>query len=115
MRLSAFIDANKRKIIQEWVKFASSLLPWAKGLSLDELRDHADELLDAIVTDLETPQTAANQSAKSKGTRPRGRLGVVGRSHASQRAESGLDLDQLVSEYRALRASVLRLWEGGAR
>jgi signal transduction histidine kinase len=40
-----------------------------------------------------------------------GVLGRVGHKHASERLATGFNLDQLVSEYRALRASVLRLWE----
>ena len=32
------------------------------------------------------------------------------KSHAVLRARSGFDINQLASEYRALRASVLRLW-----
>src|SRR4029079_5386762 len=39
-----------------------------------------------------------------------GALASVGHKHASERLKTGFKLDELVSEYRALRASVLRLW-----
>ena len=85
--------------------------PWAKGLSKKDLRDHAEELLSAIVSDMKSSQSRHQQSEKSKGRDVGGALSGVGKRHAIDRLESGLKLDQLVSEYRALRASVLRLWE----
>jgi len=85
--------------------------PWAKGLSKKDLRDHAEELLSAIVSDMKLSQSRHQQSEKSKGREAGGTLSGVGKKHAIDRLESGLTLDQLVSEYRALRASVLRLWE----
>lgn len=39
-------------------------------------------------------------------------MGEVGKVHAALRIESGFKIGQMVAEYRALRASVLRLWEG---
>ena len=35
---------------------------------------------------------------------------TAAQTHAIMRAKSGFDIQQLASEYRALRASVLRLW-----
>jgi signal transduction histidine kinase len=82
-------------------------------MDLAALRDHAAEMLVAIVADLRTPQTDAEQAAKSKGdaappaaTAPETAASV----HGAGRAESGFTLGEMVSEYRALRASVLRLW-----
>jgi len=111
MRLTKFIRENHKKIVEEWVEFAATLVPWAKGMSEKELRDHAVELLTAVASDMEAPQSDTEQSKKSKGRSSGGTLAKVGHKHASQRLASGLNLDQLVSEYRALRASVLRLWE----
>ncbi len=111
MPLTVFIQHNRAKIIADWIKFAATLLPWAEGLTEKELKDHADELLTAVIRDMNSPQSRSEQSEKSKGNSEVGDLGKVGQTHASERLESGLNLDQLVSEYRALRASVLRLWE----
>lgn len=110
MRLTTFIEENHARIIEEWVGFARTLLPWAKGASERVLRDHADELLSALVSDMRAPQSGAEQTEKSQGMAAEGALARVGHKHASQRLNSGFNLDQLVSEYRALRASVLRLW-----
>lgn len=109
--LSEFIQAHRKQIIEEWVTFARTLEPWAKGLTKKALQDHAEELLDAIVSDMQSPQSRQQQSQKSKGRKGAGVLSGVGKKHAIDRLEGGLKLDQLVSEYRALRASVLRLWE----
>jgi len=110
MRLTDFIPQNHEKILEEWVRFASTLLPWAKGMNETELRDHASELLKAVVLDMQAPQTRAEQSEKSQGLADGGALARIGRLHASERLATGFNLDQLVSEYRALRASILRLW-----
>jgi hypothetical protein len=111
IRLSEFIEQHHGQIIDEWAAFARTLLPWSKGLSDKDLRDHAEELLSALVRDMSLPESGAEQSAKSKGHSDEGVLGGVGHKHASERLRTGFTLDQLVAEYRALRASVLRLWE----
>lgn len=111
MRLNEFIQANHKTIIEEWVGFARTLRPWSQGMSDKGLRDHAEELLTAVVSDMKAPQTTRQRSEKSKGNAVDGELAAIGQKHASDRLETGLQLNQLVSEYRALRASVLRLWE----
>lgn len=110
MRLSEFIQKNHETIIAEWVQFATTLLPWAKGMSERALRDHAGELLTAVVSDMKAPQSSEQQADKSQGLAAPGALTSVGQKHAAQRLATGFNLDQLVSEYRALRASILRLW-----
>src|SRR4051794_23364568 len=109
MRLADFIRENHQKILAEWVGFARTLGPWTKDLSERELEDHAGELLTALVVDMQSDQSHREQAEKGKGHADEGVLGHVGRMHASDRLESGVNLNQLVSEYRALRASVLRL------
>ncbi len=111
MQLTSFIEANHQSILKGWVEFAGSMLPWAEGSSEKELLDHAKELLVAVVDDMKSPQTKLRQSAKSKGQTADGTLARVGKKHASDRLESGLSLKQLVSEFRALRTSVLQQWE----
>jgi len=76
------------------------------------LRDHAPQILDAVVKDITTAQTREAQAEKSKGRAPRvpGSPATAAQTHAVLRAQSGCDINQLVAEYRALRASVLRLW-----
>ncbi|HYX31483.1 MAG TPA: sensor histidine kinase [Oligoflexus sp.] len=111
MRLAEFIQTNHTSIIEAWVNFARSMVPWAEGMSETDLQDHARDLLIAVVNDIRKTQTALEQSEKSKGQAEDGKLAQIGQKHASDRLESGLSLKQLVSEYRALRASVLRQWD----
>ena len=62
---------------------------------------------------MRSSQTAVQRTAKSKGQRhPDDTVELNGASelHAVDRLGSGFDLLEVVSEYRALRASVLRLW-----
>lgn len=110
MRLSEFIEQNHEKILEEWVGFARTVHPWSEDATDKDLRDHAKELLTAVVNDMRSPQSGREQSEKSKGRAEDSALGEIGEQHASDRLKSGFRLAQLFAEYRALRASVLRLW-----
>lgn len=116
MRLSAFIMANTEPILRDWVDFARSLGDVTASMNEAELRDHAALILKAVALDLETPQTPAQEIAKAEGVAPpRSEYlpATAATSHGALRAEAGFSLEQMVSEYRALRASVLRLWTSG--
>ena len=67
MRLADFIESNCEPILDEWVEFAKTCGPAAAQLDTTALRDHALQMLQAIVVDLRTPQTGAEAIAKSKG------------------------------------------------
>jgi signal transduction histidine kinase len=69
-------------------------------------------MLTVIAADLKTPQDRLEQSKKSKGQAPASGSTelTAAEKHGTGRAESGFTLDQMVAEYRALRASVIRLW-----
>lgn len=112
MRLADFIEAEMPAILAQWELFASSLLPAAAGLDADALRDHAAQMLKAIAKDLRTAQGSRAQAEKSKGRAPvlPGAEETAAQTHAVLRAGEGFNVRQLVAEYRALRASVLRLW-----
>lgn len=112
MRLADFIETNTEAILSEWVAFAARSGPAGQGMDLDALRDHAVEMLKVIIADLRTPQTDAEQTEKSKGesdTDP-ATPDTAAEVHGAGRAESGFTLAEMVAEYRALRASVIRLW-----
>ena len=114
MRLSEFMLSNREHIIAEWVAFARSSSPTAETMELAILRDHAEQILETIAADLNTGQSKTEQADKSKGKRDaqgqRGADQTAAQTHGAARAESGFSVGQMVSEYRALRASVLRLW-----
>jgi signal transduction histidine kinase len=113
MRLAQFIVANAEPILVAWEEFARTILPGASMNSL-ALRDHAAEILLATVRDMESVETEAQRWDKASGYgdgSPQSiRLNGASEEHAIGRLGSGFDLLQLVSEYRALRASVLSLW-----
>lgn len=112
MRLSDFIVANIDRIVDRWEAFAKTLAPAATHMDRLELRDHAQQILEAIAADLRTSQTREEQTTKSLGLAPQHANAphTAAQTHAILRAGSGFDIKQLTAEYRALRASVLRLW-----
>ena len=82
------------------------------------LRDHAEDILRVTARDMVSSLTTAEQAEKSKGhggggTESAG-LDRASSEHAIARLGSGFNLIEVVSEYRALRASVLRLWAENA-
>jgi signal transduction histidine kinase len=112
MRLSDFIRDNMEELLLEWEAFARTLLPPGKTLGPTGLRDDAESLLRAIALDMELAQSPDQEALKSRGGRFRERSAVPqpARTHAHDRYIIGFDLDQLLAEYRAMRASVIRLW-----
>ena len=112
VRLADFIRGNTGPIVEAWVAFARTRAPARDGMTRLALQDHIVELLTFIAHDLESPQTDHEQAEKSQG---RGDVeGEFTRSaaeiHASLRLADGFNIDQMVSEYRALRASVVKQW-----
>jgi signal transduction histidine kinase len=108
--LSRFIVNNMEPIMQAWEDFARTIEPPALTMDDVELRDHAKQMLEAFATDLGNPQSEHERSAKSKGLGERGPHDTAAETHAEARLLSGYTVVQLVSEYRALRSSVLTLW-----
>jgi hypothetical protein len=45
------------RILAQWEAFAGSLLPAAAGMQSLALRDHAQQILEAVAKDLSTAQT----------------------------------------------------------
>ena len=80
-------------------------------MNIESLRDHADQMLTVIVADLDTPQDKSEQKEKSTGNKPAiDSATTAAEEHGAGRAESGFSVEQMVAEFRALRASVIRLW-----
>lgn len=110
IRLSDFILGNMEPILQAWEDFARTIEPPALTMDDTALRDHAKLMLRAIAHDLTTPQTGIERLAKSQGRAPSAKDDTAAETHAEARLLSGYSVEQLVSEYRALRSSVLHLW-----
>lgn len=111
-RLHEFVRDNLEEILVEWESFARTL-PMTQTMDVPTLRDHAREMLLVIAQDLETPQTAGEAKEKSKGNADASDTEVpttAAQEHGAGRAGSGFTIAHMLSELRALRASVLRLW-----
>lgn len=112
MRLAQFITGNLEPILADWSEFAKTLGPAAQEMDAAQLRDHAALMLADIARDLDTPQSVRAEKAKSKGQTDTPDAGAdsAAQSHGAGRAGDGFTVDEMVAEYRALRASVLRQW-----
>ena len=109
--LADFILANREPILLEWEAFARTCAPASSAMDLTALRDHANEMLTVIAKDLASPQTEAEGVEKSKGASVEATESTTAAEHhGAGRAESGFTIEQMVAEFRALRASVIRLW-----
>jgi signal transduction histidine kinase len=112
MRLGDFILSNLEPILHEWEVFARGI---GAGERLDQLalRDHAPQILQATAKDMKMPQSVSERATKSKGldkSRENDPLDGASDAHAMDRLGLGFDMLEVMSEYRALRASVLQLW-----
>lgn len=112
MRLSRFIEGNIESILTEWECFARSFGTVTDGMSKIALRDHAELILLTVAKDIESAQTETERDSKSRGLQ----ISAVASEtfaaiHGTLRHRDGFDLVQVAAEYRALRATVLRLWK----
>jgi signal transduction histidine kinase len=112
MELAAFIRTKEEAIVAEWEAFAQTYLPSAAHMDRSALRDHIIGLLRFIANDLETHQTERQRSEKAKGQGPKegGSHDSAAETHADLRFTGGFDTVEMISEFRALRASVIKLW-----
>lgn len=110
MRISQFIQSDLEVILAEWERFARSNSPAGSDLTDLVLRNHAKQMLIAIAKDIETQQSSEQQSLKSQGLADKTTTRSAASIHGSQRHRHEFSLVQLGAEFRALRATVLRLW-----
>lgn len=112
MRLSEFIVLHVDRIVDEWEQFAKTITPAAESMDRTALRDHSRSILLAAARDMTKPQSASEQLAKARGEGPEKTpsLDEAGASHGELRHTVGFDLVQMTSEFRHLRACVIRLW-----
>jgi signal transduction histidine kinase len=112
MRLPEFIRSNLPAIVDEWTAFASSLTPVANSMSELQLKDHIQQILIFIADDIASSQSAQEQIKKSHGKSDANGedADTASEIHGGIRHADGFDMVQMVSEYRALRASIIKLW-----
>lgn len=109
MRLADFIRAEMEPILQDWEEFAKTI-HHARHMGKTGLRDHARFMLLEIADDLDAFQSESEQAAKSKGDKPNDGEETWAEVHGGDRQTSGFSVVETVSEFRALRASVVSHW-----
>lgn len=110
-RLARFIREHKDDILAAWEDFAHRL-PSAGSMDVAALRSHASAMLDVIAGDLDTPQSETQRAGKATGA-PDPDLDSTQSAAAKYgvgRASSGFSADEMLAEFRALRASVITRW-----
>lgn len=112
MRLADFILRDMEAILSDWQAFAAGQFPAASSMQALALRDHAQQILEAVARDIRTPQSRDEQVQKSQGhaPQPMDAPQTAAQIHAVLRVRSGFEIVQLTGKYRALRTSVLRRW-----
>lgn len=113
MSLSDFIEANLDGLVDDWTEFAGQLMGHSPPLTVQQLRNSARDLLQKIAVDMRSDQNSVTQRAKSHGEDDGDPANIkkVAQGHANDRLDQGFKLDDVVAEFRALRAAVLRGWQ----
>lgn len=106
--LRQFIQQHMEQILSEWVAFARTLDPGA--MSQSQLRDHAEGILRSVANDIDEAQNEQQRYDKSRGNAEAEAVPSAASVHGGLRQASNFSLLQLSAEFRALRATVLRLW-----
>jgi signal transduction histidine kinase len=107
--LAQFILGNIEPILADWETFARSLPP-GKHMSRRALRDDAKRMLRFVAADMVGDQSEREQAAKGRGEGTPANDDTAAEIHGGLRLTQAFDLAEMVAEFRALRASVLRLW-----
>jgi signal transduction histidine kinase len=111
MKLSHFITTHIDMIVADWEDFARTL-PGGKSMTRLALRDHSREILLAIASGMERPQSDQQRVAQAEDIATASRpAGTPAAEHGALRQMAGFDLVQLFAEFRALRASVMLFWK----
>jgi signal transduction histidine kinase len=113
MRLASFISSNLDLILLDWVAFAKKQVPAARDMGEEALLDHGRNILEEIVRNMARQESERERKLKSEGESEKASISatVPSRIHGRQRERQGFEIGQMVAEYRALRATVLRLWQ----
>ncbi len=107
MQLAEYIRNNTELIISEWESHARHLRP-ARRLTPRQLRDWAAGMLAAMAEHMERTEPEQAQEPEPGGAAPD--LTRTAHAHAMERLSQGFTPNELVSEFGALRATVVRYW-----
>jgi signal transduction histidine kinase len=110
--LSDFIEDNADALATDWRLFAERMAAGEVKPFPTELENPLRKIMLEIAGDMRQQQSVKQRTDKSRGDSPDNTLGLTteARAHAETRLEQGFTLDQMVAEYRALRAYIARRW-----
>jgi len=112
MRLAQFIRSHVPDIVAEWIDFATTLRPFSRSTNPATLRNAIIAMLQSIAD-----ETMKAESPREQFDKARGRVDATAAApsaaweHGLQRLDAGLDINQVVAEFRVLRAVVIRLYQ----
>ena len=110
MRLIQFIEGNVEAILVEWEALARRFIAPSTCDSSEALRDHIAQILMATVRHTAARRAPAGRDGEGEGPPPATDWSYAA-SHGAMRYLMGFSPVQLVSEFGALRATVLGLFE----
>jgi hypothetical protein len=91
MALSDFIRLHTDEIISAFEAFARTMMPPGANMVPSELRDHAQEMLTALIADMDGGQSCGEQSQKSMGMGSAHAMEASGHLHADARIRHGFN------------------------
>ncbi len=111
MRLADFIEANLDELMRDWSAFARQLDLRRTAVSEDALQTSARALLRQLAACLRAdPSPLDSRGACASNAGPASGIARQARVHARSRLRAGFTLNEMVSEYCALRANVVSRW-----
>ena len=75
-------------------------MPPGGDMTEAELRDHAEDILTAVVEDMRMVQTSQEQSHKSQGRGAAKSMEASGRLHADDRIQHGFSFRSVLAEFQ---------------
>jgi signal transduction histidine kinase len=94
-QLASFVRDNKQRLIDRWIEHVRRD-GQADDQSRPQLRDHMPHMIEALAVALETGEVKPDH------------IEEITKTHAGTRVEQQYDLQELIDDYRILRAVVLR-------
>jgi signal transduction histidine kinase len=109
MRIAEFIRSDQELILEKWWKLVAAELPDHEHIND---RPGVASILDSLATILDSREgnEAERKDVGTSGAASSEPCATAADEHAMQMARSGFNIKQLAADYRALRASVVKLW-----
>jgi signal transduction histidine kinase len=110
--LAEYIDNHVVQLSSAWTQFARASVPAAQSLDAQTIREGSEAILRAIAAAMRNLRSDSSQIPRSSVslTSYVPYLAVAAQGHAAERVRAGFTIDELVSEYHALRTSVVQAW-----